>query len=188
MKKLIFHVPLFFIAVILLAGCGDNNSREYTLDTVATTPPPVAETATVATEGELSFTLKGEIFKDGKLVLQPLSAYYNEADGVTTVEFKGMIEKDSAVVNITFADTKPGKYEVGKMSGKGSGKNGFTVIGWIPGADPGSKYFYLSNTGEIDVKTYGDFIEGTIKGGATDIRAESPSDLMFEGSFKIKKQ
>jgi hypothetical protein len=189
MKKLVFHVPLFFVMVILLTGCGDNNSREYTMtDSATTAPAPVVQPTPAATEGELTFSLKGEMFKDGKMSLQPLSAYYNDADGVTVVEFKGMIDKDSAVVNITFSDTKPGKFAVGKMSGKGSGKNGFTVIGWIPGADPGSKYFFLSNTGEIDITGYSDVIEGTIKGGATDIRAETPSDLSFEGSFKIKKK
>jgi len=190
MKKLTIYPILMLIAFTFFYGCSDKNSREYTLSDSVETKPAAPAPAPVeeATGDGLTLTIKGEMFKDGKHTLKPLSASYSDADGVTVLMFKGMLDKDSAQVEITFTGDKAGKFEVGKMSGKGNGKNGFTISGWIPGADPASKYLFLSNMGHIEISETGSVIKGTVKGGGTDIRAETPSDLTLEGSFTIQKK
>lgn len=185
---------LLFAAISLTAlqftGCTDKNSREYTLDSLETTTPPSSAPAKEAPsgDGELSINIKGEFFKEGAIKLKADQAFYNEADGITVLKFKGMIEKDSAIVELSFIGDKAGKYEVGKPSGKGSGKVACNVLLWIPGADIGTKFFYMGNTGEINVTEAGSTVKGTFKGGASDIRAETPSDITVDGSFSIVKK
>ncbi len=190
MKKLASYSFILLFTVVLFVGCSDKNSREYTLsDSMETKPAAPAPAPVEQASGDgLTLTVKGEMFKEGKHTLKPLSASFSDADGVTVMMFKGMLDKDSAQVEITFTGDKTGKFEVGKMSGKGNGKTGFTISGWIPGADPGTKYLFISNMGEIEISESGSVIKGSLKGGGTDIRAETPSDLTLEGSFTIQKK
>lgn len=191
MRSTFLFLAALSLAALQFTGCTDKNSREYTLDTTSTpaAPPPAAPAAeTPAGDGELSINIKGEFFKEGTIKLRPEQAFYNDADGVTTLKFKGMIDKDSAVVQIDFTGDKPGKFEVGKPSGKGSGQNSCNVLLWIPGADIGSKFFYMGNTGSIDITEAAGTIKGTFKAGASDIRAESPTDITVEGNFSIVKK
>ncbi len=190
MRSTILFLAVVSLAAFQFTGCTDKNSREYTLDTTTTAAPPPAApaTETPAGDGELSINIKGEFFKEGAIKLKADQAFYSEADGVTILKFKGMIEKDSAIVELNFTGDKPGKFEVGKPSGKGSGKISCNVLLWIPGADIGSKFFYMGNSGTIEVTEAAPAIKGTFKGGATDIRAETPSDITVEGSFSIVKK
>lgn len=190
MRSTLLFLAAISLAALQFTGCTDKNSREYTLDSLETkAPPPAAPaTETASGDGELSINIKGEFFKEGAIKLKADQAFFNESDGVTVLKFKGMIEKDSAIVEFNFTGDKAGKYEVGKPSGKGSGKVTCNVLLWIPGADIGSKFFYMGNTGEINITDAGASVKGTFKAGATDIRAETPSDITVEGSFSIVKK
>jgi hypothetical protein len=191
LKKISFSViVLLIISMVVAAGCTDSNSRTYVLNDSTETKPATPTPAPAPSTGqEMVLTIKGTIFKDAKVTLVSQSFRKNEADGVNEVIYKGMIEKDSVSITVNFIDTKPGKNEIAKMSGKGSGKNSFSLVGNAPGTDPGSKYFFEANAGEIVIiENSAGMIKGTFKGGATDIRAENPTDITFEGSFSIQSR
>ncbi len=192
MRSLFLFLAAISLAALQFSGCTDKNSREYTLDTTSTpaAPPPAAPAAeTPAGDGEITINIKGQAIKEGSYKLRADQAFYNDADGVTTLKFTGMIDKDSAIVDIHFTGDKPGKFEIGKPSGKGEGKVTCNVLLWIPGAGIGTKFFYLGGSGTIDVTEVAPAVKGSFKGGGSDIVSlDSPTDITFEGTFSIVKK
>jgi hypothetical protein len=137
---------------------------------------------------KLTLNISGGEFENTVLNLDPTFANYGEDNDHFLIGFIAVVDNDTTVFNLMFKGQSPGVFPIERNdTTEGGFGNGFSFIRWIGNEKPGSRYFIISESGEINIEKLGNAgeeIVGSFKGYAYDIKFEVPKDSFYiEGTF-----
>lgn len=141
-------------------------------------------------KNQLKLRISGGEFENIVLDLEPTFASYGEENDYFLMGFMEVFKTDTTVVNLMFKGESPGVFPIEWHDTTDVGlENGFSFISWIGNEKPGSRYFIISKSGEINIEklgNVGEVIVGSFKGYAFDQLDEMPQDTFhLEGTFRV---
>lgn len=141
-------------------------------------------------KNKLVLNINGGDFEKSVLEFTPVSANYGEEKDYFLIGFSSVLNNDTTLVNLMFKGKSTGIFHIELNDTIKEGpENGFSFISWKENEEPGSRYFLMSNSGEINIEKLGNAgeeIAGSFKGFAYDTKFEVPKDTFYiEGTFTV---